>query len=1049
MPLTHPQPWLSFIERISIHVSDITATTIAPLPLRLCIRPIDLLCEASRPDEKTLHRNFLGKFVDYTSDTYSLSLKFDEASVTRMDKPRNNNEPLCFLSLTSFSLSAFSHRWPQAWISSKVTDVTDVNDSVLAARLTLRNIVVSEHIDAFHALLASRSPLPTSPKPVTSSTSKGLVAPNNLPRIELEAHVETVHGHVVLRDHGGDSAGHSITLSISALTFNTSSRFHIHSIGRLSKIGVSATDAPGDPCTYHYTSSFHMGHTFITVGDRHSATLGDIAEHLLLMEPLEASIIGSISGAVSHNHASVVRLDSSTSSVDVMLMTDALSIELWHAGTVDALVQITSAFQNTHHASKPVSTRPLGSLPFGLSAKIGVRRCTVFLTSPDLNPGDHLQLSRGVAARSSLVISYSAVKQASTTHTQQSILRGQLRQNLMLPEERIIQASAAARASKVTNQESAFVQICLRQFAIRAAAATPYAADNPYYEDVDSSHGCTEMVRIPVVTADVTLRSQRTIVAVPDICGIAISIPACKATLQLSDAYHILLAMKRLSALSPVNKPPLTPRTPALRTTSVGCTIVVANMEAFIQLPPKQELYLLSRGLELRLPSSGTRTVHAARLLCHVRPQPSLTVWHEFVRMDDGIVHLPTQPAHPLRLAVNGALRVRIPHGFVLNDLVRSVSVAAKGLKHLSRVVSNGSFSPLGHPSAEGPRTVRLVQIQLRILAFEIADDPIESRLSLLWRAGFGAAKVRMERDEAFMAKVAAINGELEQDASHSNPQAAFYQFDQRHSISVHEARDRLLQVHALDWMERHRTAAEARANAEELFQKEMWGEDVSPSSLSDGEHMASVISIGNEPPLLRFLATDLRIHVSPPSFDVAKLSDFLFERGDGMPRDTVYSLLVPLHLHISVGSVRLSLREYPLPLFNIPKRKDGQGSLNFDTDLVIAEEMGNETSVDWVDCNLVDRDSDIHQSAPFSFKVPKTIMPVKTYADPVIAVHAGGITDFTWGVSYAPVTQDLLRALETFTSGPRDSSPPIGFWDKVPLSLSYVLIAHCPLLCS
>ena len=68
---------------------------------------------------------------------------------------------------------------------------------------------------------------------------------------------------------------------------------------------------------------------------------------------------------------------------------------------------------------------------------------------------------------------------------------------------------------------------------------------------------------------------------------------------------------------------------------------------------------------------------------------------------------------------------------------------------------------------------------------------------------------------------------------------------------------------------------------------------------------------------------------------------------------------------------------------------------------------------------------------------IPKTIMPVKSYARPTICVMTDGITDFSWGVSYGPATQDLMRVIDTLSHAPRDSSPAIGFWDKV-LTLAY-----------
>ena len=74
----------------------------------------------------------------------------------------------------------------------------------------------------------------------------------------------------------------------------------------------------------------------------------------------------------------------------------------------------------------------------------------------------------------------------------------------------------------------------------------------------------------------------------------------------------------------------------------------------------------------------------------------------------------------------------------------------------------------------------------------------------------------------------------------------------------------------------------------------------------------------------------------------------------------------------------------------------------------------------------------EIHGAKPMWIAVPKTMMPVKSYANPMIHIAARDVTSFAWGVSYGAATQDLTRVLETLSTAPRDSSPHLGFWDKV-----------------
>ena len=165
------------------------------------------------------------------------------------------------------------------------------------------------------------------------------------------------------------------------------------------------------------------------------------------------------------------------------------------------------------------------------------------------------------------------------------------------------------------------------------------------------------------------------------------------------------------------------------------------------------------------------------------------------------------------------------------------------------------------------------------------------------------------------------------------------------------------------------------------------------------------------------------------------KLPDFLFDIGSGQPRDSEYSLLVPLHLDLAVGAITVDLRDYPLPLFAVKGKPGTEATaLTFRTDLVVAEQMGSLQSVEWRDCVIVEKDFGVRGASEFHLDVPKTIMPVKTYANPEVNATTRETTEICWGISYSYTVQDVMRILETLSSAPRDPSPSVGFWDKVNL---------------
>jgi hypothetical protein len=1007
------------------------------------IRQIKLQCVASEPVEGSLHRNLFGKTANRAYGTYSATFTLEEAHLIRTDElGRAILGQRRLLELSRLSLSGCSNEWPKAWLSSENAPTGDINDSVVAVCFELGNIEVFENIEFLQAFLMNH-PLKEPPSSSGKHTPfwNKISANLGFPRVQLAAFVDEMSAKLVLPSPSDQDSSNCVQFHTSTVSLNATSHYYVTFPNKAPKTATTDQHLLGYPILLEYQGSLLTSNVSVTVGSPFLSSEGfpvDEPESVLLVDPIEFSGSGSIMGRTASDQTTVLYLDHDTSAIDMLLASDALSIELWHSQTMESLSYLATVIGNMQRPVTKTSLsvpRPLSRLPFGVSLKVGVRRFTAFVTSSDLNPNDQLELSRGIALRTSISASYSAVKQSSLSQMHAAMMRGQIRQRLKLVEERIIQASAAARASRVTNQEGAFIQVTIRDLRVRPAVATPFAADNPYYdleEEGTRSKGQVAILDIPSIKIDVTMRTQRTVIGVPDICGINVVLPTLKSSLRLLDVYHILLATKQLKALLRTHPRSQLPKASTPRLMSIACTISATNVQMVVHLPVQQKMYIRIEGLECRLPSTGIKVIQLQRLLCFVPPSSSSKPWQELIRVDGCNVQLPSHSAHPFKFNVDGAARIRVPYGFVLNHFIRGVGVAIKGFKHLAHVVDRGSYVDMEVPAPEGPKIIQMIHVRIRILTFEVADDPLEAKLALLWRAGAGAARVRAERDDAFLAKVAAINGEAaaEAEAAQANPNTAYYHFDARHTIPVKEARDRLLQVHALDWLERHKRAKEVRSNAAEPLLRQMWGEDIVPPAL-DIRPMIPTAYVGHEPPLLRLRLKDVVVHASPPSFEMARLPDYLYHRG-GLPVDTKYSLLVPLHLDVSLTSARLSVREYPIPLLNIPEHDHGEPALNFSTDLVIAEEMGTNHSIDWVDCVLLHADADVYGSEPFAFKIPKTIMPVKTYADPLITVHTQRPTDFAWGVSYAAVTQDLLRVLDTFSAAPLDPSPPVGFWDKV-----------------
>ncbi|RKU44253.1 hypothetical protein DL546_006849 [Coniochaeta pulveracea] len=189
-------------------------------------------------------------------------------------------------------------------------------------------------------------------------------------------------------------------------------------------------------------------------------------------------------------------------------------------------------------------------------------------------------------------------------------------------------------------------------------------------------------------------------------------------------------------------------------------------------------------------------------------------------------------------------------------------------------------------------------------------------------------------------------------------------------------------------------------------------------------------------------LITDLHINIDKPTFPMKELPDFLHEVGKGMPRDMVYSLLVPMHVQIDMGEAKLCLRDYPLPLLHVPSLKAGQPSrlpaMSIKTNFVIAEEFRGPEATRRVKVTIIPPrtpEPGSRKNGGFAIDVRRTIGPVKSYSDMTVDINTAQPTRITWGPSYQPAIQDMMMAIESFTKPQLDPSDRVGFWDKIRLN--------------
>ena len=1037
-------PSVTLVHRMTIQTDHQTETFTANLT------QIAINVNLSHPDRTSLHRERLGRTSalgdPLTADVYQVGFSVEQISLDRMGAGALQDH-LRVLSVGPNKAEVLVSQWPSPWLQGPSFLGGDPNAQFLIARLSLGNIEITERLEVIKQLLNRKKP----PKPPTLSEPSPLLPRvlSPVPKLSFGLNVGDIRVRLIGCE---DSSPFALEARTSGFMAAVDTAFQILPDSKFAKVSPDP-DRPRLQMRIDGRAELHR--TFINVirgtecssDDTKGAIGGSVypGEPLFSLDTVQVIAQGHGFGELADDVGEGVAIDVPSLFLDTSCSTEALSVELWQPDAMAALktvlVSLSSRDQPTTSPTLGPPKYLLSMLPSGISGSLAVGRFMIFIAGPDLAPGEDMAISRGVAFHTGIGLHYCSLRDTHSKGLEYVIPRTQRRLQLSLATELLSTAAGGTGAATVSQSERAMVEVVLWDTALRDALATRYVADDPFgVGDINEDYRSKEYLRIEQVTVGCVISGRRLggvpMTGAKDDCAVSVAVSRIRGSLHLAHAYNLLLAAEALKSILPPSKlrPPVD-RGPS--TLSVVLQCKVDKIQLLWKFPLRMKLYMRIVNLSFRKDHSAKLNVGWESILLSVpvdveRDGVTRPVWEELARLLKFSIDIKPD-ARPVAITAEGlGARLRIPFDYVLADLILDINVTIKSMKHLVRMVPTSQFFNPPTPEAEDAKVMPNISLRLGCLCAEAADEPFEARLGLIWRAGAEAARLRSERDDAFEAKVATIvaAGREEPPTPGSSVHSEF-QFTPEHTVSVEEARYRLNQVHSGAWISRFNQARVQQmrrqdADIRRLHTKHHLYKD-------DDDELVPIVEPASVPPMFRLKFDDLNLKLAGPSFTVEGLPDFLYKEGGGMPKDMEYSLLIPMHLNFSVSSVRLSSREYPLPLFNVPVHsKIGEAGLIFDSDVVIAEEMGTEESVEWVDCAIVRPHSGLHGASPLYVAVPKTIMPVKTYAHPHIRVNTDDVTDFAWGVSYGPVTQDVMRVVDTLSHAPRDSSPAIGFWDKV-----------------
>ncbi|KXN86435.1 UPF0648 protein C3H5.09c [Leucoagaricus sp. SymC.cos] len=1035
--LTNNLSILSVINKVTFQVSSVSlsfsSTTSNSIFYKTAIRNVHLDFHPSSASTDPLHAQWLGRTPKpeiFDPETYGLQFRITTIVFER--HKRNDVFPL--ITLGTLDFQAVVYQWPSPWLMPCIFMRGDPNAPFLATSLKIGGVDLTDRLDDLRDFLERRVSKPKDMAPRQSLLEK--LDDLQLPRCSMQMHCGAICARMIC-EKNDQQASSMLEMRTSGFIFGFNAEYDPHlaishslplGAARLSGIATLSLD----PVLCHVRPGW--------------ASVGSASDNEFLNDPPVLSIgaidVGGDISAEAQEELDVYRIKKASVFCDVHTIIDTVCLELWHADSVLATVQLLAMLPARPQPAPDEGAVPAVSVPSGFAVSLTLARFIVVVTAPDINP-EETDLSRGIGLRALISLEFCAFE-AKPDSIPRDHKRLESRMLLGLSRERLVDAIVAA--SQSDSQPSAVAtaaRLSIQNLVVRCAVATQFESDDPFLSGKDDFTPTNdEFIRIKSVKADASLAASLDQEAPQNTCQVVVDIPSIRSNFQLGNIYCALLALQTIQNLTHIrciSRKESYKSPSALVHVSLECRIQAFNL--LWSLPNQTVVSLLEDACFTLLPGQPIRSQFKS-LAFWVSPPTMVNKWEhephqkwdELLTFHQWDISLPVVD-QAISVATKGeSLRLRIPHGYILADLILDLTVVAKAAKHLVHIVKSGMFTDMPSPEPEGPKLAPNMTFDIGSFCIEAIDDPFEAKLSAIWRVGLEAVKQRLEREEAFSAKLAAIQAagdnsdvKVVVEGDHD------YRFTAKHTVPVEDARRRLDEVHFLDWKFRLQNLRNSFSRQESIILHRLYGPQIRSGKAPFSK--SKLLADSGAPPLFRLFIKSLNLVVSLPTFSLDKIPNFLHEQGGGLRRDTEFSLLIPLHVNFMLNSVRITIRDFPIPLLHVQRDSDSRvPAWTFDSDVVIAEEMGSDLSSDWIECPVLLANQGIYGTSPLSLHVPKTIMPVKTYACPNIDIATSCPTILSWGVSYTPSIQDVVRIIETLTPNPQDSSPPIGFWDKLRL---------------
>jgi Domain of unknown function (DUF2405) len=744
------------------HVNlDFCANGGEPQSHKLNLRNFSAAAGLSSGDSNVLHVNLLGRNTDLdglNQDIYMANCSLEQITLERSVKSVPQNSTI-LATVGQIHLHSLITLWPPLRTFNSSFMSGDPNAALLALRLKVTRIDITQNIDSLRdVFVRSASPATNIPIGTPNNINISPFISSSVPRVSVEIELGQVRANFPCPEVGNKIA---VELHTNGLVLSGSSHFHADP----SRLRAQDIDSlPCDTLPVRMRTNVGLSIEPIQVGLRINSyphdempfsQSGGIAvplestlESLLTLDALE--LTGSSVTLASVSDTDFVLLDISSTFVDLHFVTDALSVELWHPEVVSTVSLLMNTLPHKRDTPKSMNTPWSKQLSIGFCSTLSIARFTVFITSPDFNPREDMNISRGLGFHSGFSVQYCAILPRHLASIGDMLVGAQTRQKLYLPENRIMDAMSRARHTQESHCTDDLIRISLWDTGLRSAVATVFVADDPYsMEDLSFMDQNREFLSIPRTRIDIIYPGiYATEESVPRCEGLA-EIPSIHLKLELVHAYSLLLAAKALKSLTTRSKSPTQPYISTSGGSKLSFRLTVQAFELLFKFPTKQSICTRINDFHMRI-SLGQRSSLQWDTWFFWVPRPGRKdedclehlKWEELGCLRGWNVYL-DRSAGSISIMMKGDTgRLRIPHQFVLSDLILSIVLTVKSVSHLIKLMPSAKFAKMDFPSAEGPKTAPTISLEVHRLIAEAADDPFESKLALISHAGYRASEI-------------------------------------------------------------------------------------------------------------------------------------------------------------------------------------------------------------------------------------------------------------------------------------------------------------------